>query len=129
MLFECDDLWLRNSTLNTQKYLLHLNHNHFNEIIESQKLKWDASSGWLSSLYCPMRNLDEMTIELTHPTLKILAVITRTAVSRIFVFLIKQNYTVVKIYLSRLNLFYHVLTKRKVVNSQRRYETDIISIC
>lgn len=46
-----------------------------------------------------------------------------------FRFLIRQNYTVVKKYLSRLNLFYDVLTNRKVVNSQRRYRTDIISIC
>ena len=32
-------------------------------------LKWDASSRWSLSLYCPMRNSDEMTIAKTHPTL------------------------------------------------------------
>ena len=33
------------------------------------KLKWAACSRWSSSLYCPMRNSDQMTIETTHPTL------------------------------------------------------------
>ena len=31
-------------------------------------LRWDASSRW-SSLYCPIRNLDEITIGKTHLTL------------------------------------------------------------
>ena len=32
-------------------------------------IKWGASSLWSSSLFCSMRNLDEMTIVKTHPTL------------------------------------------------------------
>ena len=32
-------------------------------------LKWGASSWWSSSLYCPMRNSDQITIWKTHPTL------------------------------------------------------------
>ena len=32
-------------------------------------LKWGAYSRWLSSLYCPMWNSDQMTIGTTHPTL------------------------------------------------------------
>ena len=35
----------------------------------SVSLKWGAASRWSSSLYCPMRNSDEMTIGKTHPTL------------------------------------------------------------
>ena len=34
-----------------------------------RKLKWGASSRWLSSLYCPKRNLDQMAIGKMHPTL------------------------------------------------------------
>ena len=33
------------------------------------KLKWGASSRWPSSLYCSMRNSDQMTFGKTHPTL------------------------------------------------------------
>jgi len=36
-----------------------------------QSLKWDASSRWSSSLYCLMRK-DDMTFEITHPTLPVL---------------------------------------------------------
>ena len=32
-------------------------------------VKWGASSRWLSSLYCPMRNSDQMTIGKTRSTL------------------------------------------------------------
>ena len=34
-----------------------------------RKLKWGASSRWLSSLYCPKRNLDHIAIGKMHPTL------------------------------------------------------------
>ena len=34
-----------------------------------QIIKWGASSRWLSFLYYPVRNSDQMTIENTHPTL------------------------------------------------------------
>jgi len=37
-----------------------------------QSLKWSASSRWSSSLYCLMRNSDEMTFGMTHPTLPVL---------------------------------------------------------
>ena len=40
--------------------------------LTSSKIKWGASSRWLSSLYCRMRNLGEMTIRKTHPTLSLL---------------------------------------------------------
>ena len=33
-------------------------------------IKWGASSRWSSSLYCPMRNSDQMAIGKTHPTLE-----------------------------------------------------------
>ena len=32
-------------------------------------MKWGASSRWSVSLYCSMRNSDEITIGKTHPTL------------------------------------------------------------
>ena len=32
-------------------------------------VKWGVFSRWLSSLYCPKRNSDLMTIGKTHPTL------------------------------------------------------------
>jgi len=32
-------------------------------------IHWGAYSRWSSSLYCPMWNSDQMTIETTHPTL------------------------------------------------------------
>ena len=35
----------------------------------SDLVKWDASSRWSSSLYCPMRKSDQMTIGKTQPTL------------------------------------------------------------
>ena len=32
-------------------------------------IRWGASSRWFSSLYCSMRNSDQMTIPKAHPTL------------------------------------------------------------
>ena len=32
-------------------------------------IKWGTSSRWSSSIYCPMRNSDDMTIRKTRPTL------------------------------------------------------------
>ena len=37
-------------------------------------VKWGASSWWSSSLCCPMRRSDEMTIGKTHPALVCLSV-------------------------------------------------------
>jgi len=37
-----------------------------------QSLKCGAPSRWSSSLYCLMRNPDEMTFGMTHPTLPVL---------------------------------------------------------
>ena len=37
---------------------------------QSMSVKWDASLRWSSSLFCLMRNSDEMTIGKMHPTLE-----------------------------------------------------------
>ena len=42
--------------------------NHFGGNLAGY-VKWGASSRWSSSLYCSMRNSDQMTIGNTHPTL------------------------------------------------------------
>jgi len=46
-------------------------------------IKWGASSRWWLSLYCPMQNSDQMTIEKTHPTLEYICP-HRTLVALIF---------------------------------------------
>ena len=40
------------------------------DLKNSWDLQWGASSRWWSSLYCPIRNSDEMTIGKLHPTLE-----------------------------------------------------------
>ena len=42
---------------------------HTQEHFPLKSIKRGASSRWSSSLYCPRRNLDEMTIGQAHPTL------------------------------------------------------------
>jgi len=41
------------------------------EQVLTWNIKWSACSRWSSSLYCPIRNLGQMTIRKTHPTLVI----------------------------------------------------------
>ena len=39
------------------------------ELPQWVNINWSASSWWSSSLYCPMRNSDQITIGMTHPHL------------------------------------------------------------